>query len=224
VFAHQITRHLLDHHDVKLVVVACNTASAAALGELQEISPVPVVGVIEPGVRSLVAATRNGAGRCVDAHPPSGELQPDMPVERGLARHDDPLAVEAALARVAAVLLRKRQVAADDAAVDTLLLGVDYPSSPARSARCHGPRSRVDSADETAFRVRGLLGELELAGPPGTGRGAPLESRRRRGVPHPADGCSGPSSTTSGPWWDRPSRSSMPGSYPAPTVPAAATR
>ena len=59
-FAHQITEHLLADHDVKLVVVACNTASAAALGELQELSPVPVVGVIEPGVRSLVAATRNG--------------------------------------------------------------------------------------------------------------------------------------------------------------------
>jgi glutamate racemase len=59
-FAHQITRRLLDEHDVKLVVVACNTASAAALGELQAESPVPVVGVIEPGVRSLVSATRNG--------------------------------------------------------------------------------------------------------------------------------------------------------------------
>jgi glutamate racemase len=56
-FAHEITGHLLEDHDVKLVVVACNTASAAALAELQASSPVPVVGVIEPGVRSLVAAT-----------------------------------------------------------------------------------------------------------------------------------------------------------------------
>ena len=47
-FSHEITDRLLATHDVKLVVVACNTASAAALGELQEISPVPVIGVIEP--------------------------------------------------------------------------------------------------------------------------------------------------------------------------------
>ena len=59
-FAVQITRRLIDEHGVKLVVVACNTASAAALAELQALSDVPVVGVIEPGARSLVAATRTG--------------------------------------------------------------------------------------------------------------------------------------------------------------------
>src|SRR4051794_29973582 len=59
-FAHEITDHLVREHDVKMVIVACNTAAAAALGELQDRYDVPVVGVIEPGVRSLVAATRNG--------------------------------------------------------------------------------------------------------------------------------------------------------------------
>jgi glutamate racemase len=59
-FAHQITKRLVDEYGVKLVVVACNTAAAAALEELREQTAVPVVGVIEPGVRSLVAATRNG--------------------------------------------------------------------------------------------------------------------------------------------------------------------
>ncbi|MEJ7583805.1 MAG: aspartate/glutamate racemase family protein [Acidimicrobiales bacterium] len=59
-FAHQITRHLVDEEGVKLVVVACNTASAAALASLQADTPVPVLGVIEPGVRSLVVASRTG--------------------------------------------------------------------------------------------------------------------------------------------------------------------
>ena len=45
------------------VVVACNTAAAAALDELRPAFDVPVVGVIEPGVRALVQATRDGAGR-----------------------------------------------------------------------------------------------------------------------------------------------------------------
>src|SRR3954463_4518000 len=59
-FAHQITRFLVDEQDVKLVIVACNTAAAAALGELQDAVDVPVVGVLAPGVRSLVRATQSG--------------------------------------------------------------------------------------------------------------------------------------------------------------------
>ena len=47
-FAHQIADHLLDHHEVKLLVIACNTASAAALAELQTIAPVPVVVLVIP--------------------------------------------------------------------------------------------------------------------------------------------------------------------------------
>ncbi|HYF47606.1 MAG TPA: aspartate/glutamate racemase family protein, partial [Acidimicrobiales bacterium] len=59
-FAEQITKHLVAEHDVKLVVVACNTAAAAALDELRFEHDVPVLGVIDPGVRAAVSATRNG--------------------------------------------------------------------------------------------------------------------------------------------------------------------
>ena len=52
--------HLLLSEDVKMVVIACNTASAVALEALGEaLAPVPVIGVIEPGARAGVAATRN---------------------------------------------------------------------------------------------------------------------------------------------------------------------
>lgn len=45
---------------VKMLVVACNTATSAALATLREhFSPLPVLGVIEPGARAAVAATRN---------------------------------------------------------------------------------------------------------------------------------------------------------------------
>ncbi|MET0840864.1 MAG: glutamate racemase, partial [Methyloceanibacter sp.] len=58
-YALQATRLLLDE-GVKMLVVACNTASAVALGLLQEaFAPLPVVGVIEPGARAGVAATSN---------------------------------------------------------------------------------------------------------------------------------------------------------------------
>ena len=59
-FARQIAWRMVKEHDAKLLVVACNTAAAAGLDELADELPVPVVDVIAPGVRSLVAATRSG--------------------------------------------------------------------------------------------------------------------------------------------------------------------
>ncbi len=58
-FAAGITDFLL-RHNVAAVVVACNTASAAALPQLADASPVPVWGVIEPGVEAARRVTRSG--------------------------------------------------------------------------------------------------------------------------------------------------------------------
>jgi len=49
---------LLDRR-VKLVLIACNTASANALPALEAASPVPVIGAVDPGAASALAATRN---------------------------------------------------------------------------------------------------------------------------------------------------------------------
>jgi glutamate racemase len=46
---------------VKAVVIACNTSTAHALGALREASPVPVLGVIEPGAAAAAAASKGGA-------------------------------------------------------------------------------------------------------------------------------------------------------------------
>lgn len=51
-------RFLLDK-GVKLLVIACNTMSAVALDALRAETDVPVIGVIEPGARAALAATRN---------------------------------------------------------------------------------------------------------------------------------------------------------------------
>lgn len=50
----------LESHGVKMIVIACNTASAVALDAVRRYSSVPVVGVIEPAAQAAVAATRNG--------------------------------------------------------------------------------------------------------------------------------------------------------------------
>jgi glutamate racemase len=58
-YASQATRLLIEA-GVKMVVIACNTASAVALTSLaRQLAPLPVIGVIEPGARAGVAATSN---------------------------------------------------------------------------------------------------------------------------------------------------------------------
>lgn len=58
-FARQIIR-FLKTQKVKAVVVACNTVSALALEAVKEETEFPVIGVIVPGARAAVQATRNG--------------------------------------------------------------------------------------------------------------------------------------------------------------------
>jgi len=51
---------LVERYRVKLLVIACNSASAACLRDARERYPIPVIEVIQPAVRRAVAATRNG--------------------------------------------------------------------------------------------------------------------------------------------------------------------
>jgi glutamate racemase len=57
-FALEIMDSLVQEN-VKLLVIACNSAASAALEEARERYPVPVISVIEPGVKAGIAATRN---------------------------------------------------------------------------------------------------------------------------------------------------------------------
>ena len=174
-FAHQISTYLLDRYEVKLLVVACNTAAAAALDELQATLPVPVVGVIEPGVRSALRATRNnkvgvigtvgtiGSGayqRATAAAEATVELVcASCPgfvefVERGDTTSDQ-----------VHVLAERLLAPVRDAGVDTLLLGCTHYPFLARTISDVVGRDvvLVSSADETAFEVLHLLSGTDLA-------------------------------------------------------------
>ncbi len=60
-YALQAAKLLVRWGGVKMVVIACNTASSVALGPLaQGLAPVPLIGVVEPGSRAGAAASRNG--------------------------------------------------------------------------------------------------------------------------------------------------------------------
>ncbi|WP_128894735.1 glutamate racemase [Longirhabdus pacifica] len=57
-YVFQIVDFLLQYNP-KMIVIACNTATAAALNEISSYVDVPVIGVIEPGARAAIKATRN---------------------------------------------------------------------------------------------------------------------------------------------------------------------
>ena len=83
-FARQDAGFLLAK-DVKLVVVACNTASAFALEHLTEVSAVPVIGVIEPGVEAALRLGRGDRGNRVGVVGTSGTIRSGR-YQEGLAR------------------------------------------------------------------------------------------------------------------------------------------
>ncbi|AFH60943.1 glutamate racemase [Paenibacillus caseinilyticus] len=57
-FTHQIVDYLLQFGP-KMIVIACNTATAVALEEIRARVPIPVIGVIHPGARAAIKTTRN---------------------------------------------------------------------------------------------------------------------------------------------------------------------
>ena len=161
---------------VKAVVVACNTSTAHALGYLQERSPVPVVGVIEPGARAAVAATKTGvigvigtAGtiasgayeRAIKA------LRPDARVYGQPCPLFVPLVEEGWFEHPAAELIAREYLEPlRRARVDVLVLGcTHYPLLKPLLAQVMGGGSDVklvDSAEETATAVARELERLEL--------------------------------------------------------------
>ncbi|MCU1463584.1 MAG: Glutamate racemase [Acidimicrobiales bacterium] len=179
-YARQITTVLVEQHDVKMVVVACNTAAAAALDLLRFEHDVPVIGVIDPGVRAAVTVTRNGRigvigtvgtigsgayQRAVRSMRAPVELTctacPGFVefVERGEFRSEQ---VHVLAERLLAPVL--------DGGVDTLLLGcTHYPFLARTIADVMGREVvLVSSADETAFEVRAILEDTGQGHRPGS--------------------------------------------------------
>jgi glutamate racemase len=188
-FASELAWSLVKDHDVKALVVACNTAAAAGLADLRAELPVPVLDVIGPGSSALVTTTVTGrvgvigtvgtiaSGAYLRAVEDASALA-DVPVEltsaacpgfvefveRGLTSGDEiTVLAERLLAPVRA------------AGVDALLLGcTHYPFLARVIGDVMGPRvTLVSSADETAFAASRTLGELGLLRP----RGAAAQHR-----------------------------------------------
>lgn len=179
--AGQVAEVLVAEHDVKMLVVACNTASAAALDQLRFDHDVPVVGVIDPGVRAAVEVTTNGRVGVIGTVGTifSGAYQRAVEASRA------PVALTCAACPGFVELVERGDVARDQvrvlaerllaplrtAGVDTLLLGCTHYPFLARSIGEVMGRQvvLVSSAEETAFEVRAILADTGLGRRSGVG-------------------------------------------------------
>lgn len=173
-FALELAWSLVEDHDAKAVIVACNTASAAAIDQLRAELPVPVIDVIEPGARALVRTTIRGevgvigtvgtigsgaydravAAVGADVHLTSAACPGFVEfVERGQTTGEE------------ITILAERLLAPVKAAdVDCLLLGcTHYPYLAQVISDVMGPGvTLVSSADETAIAACAELGSAGL--------------------------------------------------------------
>jgi glutamate racemase len=179
-YALQATRLLIDQ-GVKMLVIACNTASAVALYLLQEAwEPVPVIGVIEPGARAGAAATRN---RHIAVIATEGTVKGGayMRAIHRLMRDavvvQQPCQVFVALAEegwtdspvtLAAADRYLKRLFSGVHAPDTLVLGcTHFPVLAASIRKSIGDSvALVDSAETTATAVASALAERRLASAP----------------------------------------------------------
>lgn len=170
-YAHEIATSLVNDFDVKIIVVACNTAASVALEQLRETLPVPVVSVIEPGVSALVQTTRNkrvgviGTVGTIDSgayeraiHEADGSVELISAACPGLVEFVERGQTSGPEVR----LLTERLLApVSSADVDSLLLGcTHYPYLARVISDVMGPEVvLVSSGDETAFAVSRMLKE-----------------------------------------------------------------
>lgn len=172
-FARQNVNFLLEQ-DVKMVVVACNTASAHALDYIKQIYNIPMIGVLEPGAKAAVNATINrrigviGTEGTIASSSYTKAIKAIFPTVNvfGLAC---PLFVS--LVESGYIYKEATYLIAQDYLermkkknIDTLVLGcTHYPPLKNVIASVMGPKVRlIDSASETARAVKATLQETGM--------------------------------------------------------------
>jgi glutamate racemase len=161
---------LLADHDAKMLVVACNRVSSVALDALRRRYDMPVIGVIEPGLRAAIQATETrrvgvigtvgtiASGAYQRAADTSGAgVELTCAACPGFAEFVEAGDVDSEEVHV---LAERLLAPVRDAGVDTLVLGCTHYPLLARTIGDVMGRDvvLVSSADETAFETRSLLG------------------------------------------------------------------
>ncbi|MHB0979299.1 MAG: glutamate racemase [Thermoleophilia bacterium] len=164
---------------VKLIIVACNSAAAAALPQLQESLDTPVVGVVMPGARAAVQETRS---RRVGLMATEATVY-SQSYQRALSTLDAGIEVFPVACPLLAPMIQDGDVFSEDveravreyvaplkeADVDTVILGcTHYPLITPMLRRLLGPGvSLINSAEEIAREVREILVRKGIGNEPG---------------------------------------------------------
>jgi glutamate racemase len=178
-YAIELATSLVRDFNAKLIVVACNTAASVALSELQSLLSVPVIGVVEPGARALVDATKNNRVAVIGT---VGTISSGA-YESAVAGASRSVSREVSLTAAACPgfvefvernetsgqavteLAENLLASIKSADVDTLLLGcTHYPYLSQVIGRVMGSGVRlINSADATASVVRDVLAENNIS-------------------------------------------------------------
>jgi glutamate racemase len=175
-FAREIAGFLLGR-DVKMLVVACNSIEVAAIEELSDRAGVPVIGVIEAGVRAALRVTRNGKVGVIGTTATIGSRA--YPRAMARERRQVELFTQACPAFVPFVergdttsdelltIAREYLAPLVSAEVDTLILGcTHYPLLSGLIQVVMGPNVvLISSAEEVAKDVYAALVRLDLLRP-----------------------------------------------------------
>ncbi len=169
---------------VKMIVAACNTASAYAIAELRTALDLPVTGVIEPGARAALVASPAGRIAVIGTEGTIGShayariitsIRPGAGVIEKACPLFVPLVEEGLLDEEATGLIAEKYLAeVRESGMDTLVLGcTHYPLLKPAISRVMGDSVRlIDSAEATARVVRDMLKKEGLEKK--DGRGAPV--------------------------------------------------
>jgi glutamate racemase len=164
----------LQNFDVKMVVVACNTATSLSLDILKASFSMPIIGVIEPGAKQAVTSTRNGRIGVIGTKATIGSgsyeaclknLEPSLKVYSQACPLFVPLVEEGWLdGEIVTKVARTYLEPLKAFGIDTLILGcTHYPLLSSVIQKTVGAGVRlVNSAEETAREVRALMDRISL--------------------------------------------------------------
>ena len=175
-YSRQIVRFLRTQ-DVKAIVVACNTASALALSDIEKEIDIPIIGVMKPGARAAAAATKNGRIGVIGTESTirSGmysrflqEINPNITVVGKACPLFVPLVEEGWLKDpVTEEVARRYLEELTRVEIDVLILGcTHYPLLRSTVKKVVGGQVElVNPAYETAQELKRLLADQDLLNP-----------------------------------------------------------
>lgn len=178
-YSRDIVQFLLKQR-VKMIVVACNTASAFALPTLEQEFSVPIVGVIKAGVKGALQTSAQpslgviGTEGTIQSGSYTQEIKAQNPAAQVMTQACPlfvPLVEEGWMETEAAALVTETYLGPLRGKIDALILGcTHYPLLRKVIQRVMGPAvTLIDSAEETACAVTTLLTERQWAKENGPG-------------------------------------------------------